>query len=165
MELADSGVSHSRHGRRPPMLPKSPHQSLRVGTDVVDVRAVEASMHRFGARYVERLFTPDEIAYCRESPAEAGGRFAARFAAKEAALKVLRPVDWWPDWRRIEVVRDRGGWCHIRLHGEAAAFAEREHVEIVSCSLSHEQSYATAVVLGMHSESPIEDRPSGDDHA
>jgi holo-[acyl-carrier protein] synthase len=132
----------------PPALPTRLLPPLRVGTDLVDVRAVEASLCRFGERYVARVYTAEEIAYCA-SAADSASRFAARFAAKEATLKVLRPVDWRPDWREIEVVREPGGSCSIRLHGLAAALAEREGVQILSCSLAHESTHAIAVVLGL----------------
>jgi len=156
--------------------------ALRLGTDIVDVRSVEASIERFGRRYLERVYTDAEIAYCRAGPGGGAERFAARFAAKEATLKVLRPEDWRPEWRDIEVVREDGGWCEIRLRGPAAALAEQRGIQVVSCSLAHERSYATAVVLGapLHSgqgapkgqspalsdpDAPPTDQQSPTDHA
>jgi holo-[acyl-carrier protein] synthase len=136
--------------------------ALRLGTDIVDVRCVEASIEQFGRRYLERVYTDAEIAYCSDSSGGAE-RFAARFAAKEATLKVLRPTDWRPEWRHIEVVREDGGWCEIRLRGPAATLAEQQGIQIVSCSLAHERSYATAVVLGAR-RAPSTD-PLCSDHA
>ena len=144
-----------------PMIPlpdlrySSVATGLRVGVDVVDVRDVEESVRQFGERYLRRVFTPDEIGYCEQGPRAGLERFAARFAAKEATLKVLRPVDWWPDWRQIEVRRDPAGWSQICLHGAAAALAEGSEVRILSCSLAHERSYATAIVLGMETPRPL----------
>src|SRR5690348_8608557 len=79
--------------------------TLRLGTDIVDVRSIEASIDRFGRRYLERVYTDAEVAYCSAEASGGAERFAARFAAKEATLKVLRPTDWRPEWRHIEVVR------------------------------------------------------------
>jgi holo-[acyl-carrier protein] synthase len=124
---------------------------FRIGSDLVEVAQVAESMERFGDRYLERVFTAAEIAYCARSPVTAASKFAARFAAKEAVVKVLRPDGWWPEWRSIEVVRHAEGWCDIRLHGSASELARSTNVQIVSCSLSHEGAYASAVVLGVSS--------------
>src|ERR1044071_392246 len=67
-----------------------PIPSLRVGVDLVRVADVASSITRFGDRYVERIFTPDERAYCDADAGRSAQRYAARFAAKEATLKVLR---------------------------------------------------------------------------
>ena len=72
-----------------------------VGLDVVSVAEVAAALDRFGDRYVERVFTPDEAAYCR-ARSTAAARLAVRFAAKEAAVKALQPEHPWTDWRAIE---------------------------------------------------------------
>jgi holo-[acyl-carrier protein] synthase len=120
---------------------------LRVGTDLVDVREVAAALERFGERYVTRIFTADEASYCRRDPAAVAARFAARFAAKEATVKVLRPRGEWPDWRSIEVRRAPEGWCTIALHGRAAELAAEAGLAGFAVSLSHEASYATAVVV------------------
>jgi holo-[acyl-carrier protein] synthase len=64
--------------------------SLRIGVDLVRVADVARSMVRFGSRYAKRVFTPGERNYCGEDGRAAAEQFAARFAAKEATLKVLR---------------------------------------------------------------------------
>jgi holo-[acyl-carrier protein] synthase len=121
----------------------------RVGVDLVDVGSVDHSIACFGDRYLHRIFTTRELSDSREST----DRFnveslAARFAAKEAILKVLRPVRHWFNWREIEVVRDAGGWVMLELHGAARAQAEAEGLQQFSVSLSHERNYAIAVVCG-----------------
>ncbi len=127
-----------------PAAPAMPF--VRVGTDLVSVDSVAASVRSFGSRYLERLYTPAEIAYCRQSEAEMPRRLAARFAAKEACLKVLRPTQAWLDWREIEVVKMPGGWCELALHGEARALSEAAGLRGFSVSLSHEHTHAMAVV-------------------
>jgi holo-[acyl-carrier protein] synthase len=120
-----------------------------VGVDLVRIGDVNDSIARFGDRYTERLFTPDEIGYCREQPHLAGERFAARFAAKEATLKVLRPTE--ADgvaFTSIEVTRAPQGWCDIVLHGGAKRLAQRNGIRGLTVSMSHEHEYAIATVVG-----------------
>jgi holo-[acyl-carrier protein] synthase len=121
---------------------------LRVGVDLVSVREVARSLERFGDRYVRRIFTTCEAAYCRAAAGRAAAtRFAVRFAAKEATLKALHPETPWADWRAIEVRRHASGRCEIVLHGEAAALARRQGVETLALSMSHDGSRAAAVVV------------------
>lgn len=120
---------------------------IRVGTDLARVGEVSDAIARFGSRYLERLFTPAEIAYCRESPQTEAERFAARFAAKEAVAKVLRPEGDWPDWRAIEIRRHPDGWVDVVLHGAAADRAAAQGIASLALSLSHHGDYAAAVVV------------------
>jgi holo-[acyl-carrier protein] synthase len=121
---------------------------LRVGVDLVSVRDVARSLERFGERYVRRVFTAHEAAYCRAATGRAAAaRFAVRFAAKEAALKALQPGKPWAGWRAIEVRRHASGWCEIVLHGEAAALARRQGIETLALSMSHDGGRAAAVVV------------------
>ena len=130
---------------------------MRVGVDLVDVGDVADAVGWFGDRYVTRIYTDHEIACCRrpggDGPDGPGATFAmeslaARFAAKEAVLKVLRPVDHQPPWRSIELHRMTGGWCEIRLSGQAAELAAEAGIGELTVSLSHEASVAGAVVVG-----------------
>jgi holo-[acyl-carrier protein] synthase len=74
---------------------------------------------------------------------------AARFAAKEATVKVLRPVGIRPEWRTIEVHRVEEGWCELRLSGLAAALAAEAGIRQLAVSLTHESLMAAACVVGM----------------
>src|SRR5262249_24238628 len=104
--------------------------ALRVGVDIVSVRGVSRSLERFGVRYVRRVFTTDEADYCRAgSGSAAAARFAVRFAAKEATLKVLQAEALSADWRSIEVRRHASGRGEIGLYGEAGGLAARPSVE------------------------------------
>jgi holo-[acyl-carrier protein] synthase len=121
---------------------------FHVGIDVVSVKDVSRSLERFGERYVRRVFTAREAAYCRAAIGRAvAERFAARFAAKEAVLKALRPEGSPFDWRSIEVRRHASGWCDVVLHGEAAALAARQGIETLALSMSHDADCATAVAV------------------
>ena len=118
-----------------------------VGVDVIRVKEVAQSLERFGERYVRRIFTTAEAAYCQSAVGSGiAERFAARFAAKEAVLKALRPEETPVDWRSIEVRRDASGWPEVVLHGEAAALAARRGLETVALSMSHGADCAIAVV-------------------
>jgi holo-[acyl-carrier protein] synthase len=123
---------------------------LRVGLDVVSIAEIARAIDRFGERYIRRVFTVRERAYCLATNRKASAaRFAARFAAKEATVKVLRPARPWFDWRAIEVRRHRSGWCEIRLHDSAAELAARQHLDTTTMALSmtHGDTRAAAVVL------------------
>jgi holo-[acyl-carrier protein] synthase len=122
---------------------------LRVGVDLTSVVDVERSVARFGDRYVRRIFTPHEIESCARGDQIAATGLAARFAAKEAAIKVLRPSDARPDYRSIEVRRHPDGWCELELTGTAAELAEAEGVRHLALSLTHEAGMAAAVVLAV----------------
>lgn len=124
---------------------------MRVGIDVVCVDETARALERFGDRYVRRLFTAGEAAHCLATPTQAAARLAARFAAKEAAIKVLRPAHW-IDWRCIEVVRKARGHTELRLSGEAAELAKAAGLEHFAVSLAHEGNYATAVVVASSSQ-------------
>jgi holo-[acyl-carrier protein] synthase len=121
----------------------------RIGHDLCSVRSVSQSIERFGERYLRRVFTESELAYSFESRGCPAERLAARFAAKEATVKVLRPRHWWPDWRSIEVRKDPGGWCDLRLTGRAAELAAEERIVFFELSMSHEDEVASAVVLAL----------------
>jgi holo-[acyl-carrier protein] synthase len=123
--------------------------ALRVGTDLVAVEHVAESVARFGDRYVGRIYTEHEVSCCRGTPAVTAAGLAARFAAKEAMVKVLRPVDHQPDWRSIEVRRDPAGWCTMRLTDGAARLARQQGISNVAVSLTHEAGMAAAVVVAV----------------
>lgn len=123
--------------------------SVRVGTDVQSISQVRESIVRFGHRYTERLFTPAEVgASGGLCPAAAPG-LAARFAAKEATIKVLRPVpgDELPPLRDIEIIRVPGGAPQIQLHDIAVIAARTAGVVNLDVSMSHDGDVAIATVV------------------
>ena len=121
-----------------------------VGVDVAEVSQTRHSLECFGERYVRRLFTPHEAGTCRSAHDPTGyavASLAARFAAKEAALKALRPTGARPAWRSIEVRRRPNGSCDLVLSGAAARLAADRGVNGVTVSLTHEGPVAAAVVV------------------
>jgi holo-[acyl-carrier protein] synthase len=139
--------------------------AIRVGADVVAVHQVAESIAHFGSRYLERVYTHHELDSCvGGSPVRAAG-LAARFAAKEATIKVLRPVGHQPDWRSVEVRRHSEGWCTMGLSGYAAVLAARAGIAELAVSLTHEGDVAAAVVVALcNSEASVtmSDGISGD---
>ena len=126
--------------------------SIRIGIDVVVVAEITEALVTHGDRYLERVFTPHELACCRSNGdgALAPEALAARFAAKEAEVKVLRPTEERPEWRSIEVRRTTGGWSEVRLGGRAARLAEAAGIAEVAVSLSHEVAVAAAVAAAVY---------------
>jgi holo-[acyl-carrier protein] synthase len=123
--------------------------NLRVGIDLVSVESVRESLREHGDRYLERIYTAQEIADCRDGDEISAERLAARFAAKEAAMKALRlPPSEGLDWRSIELVREPDGWTRLRLSGRARELADRQGIGSLEVSVSHEGPLAAAVVLG-----------------
>ena len=125
----------------------NPQATLRVGIDLVQVSRIAESLERFGERFMRRIFTDAEIAYATAAPALTAERLAARFAAKEAVIKVLGMVDRGVAWRDIEVRRTATGACEMALRGEAGEAAASLGVGELAVSLSHEGDYATAIVV------------------
>jgi holo-[acyl-carrier protein] synthase len=121
--------------------------SVRVGTDLCSVQDVADSVEHFGDRYLRRVYTDHELEYCSSDPMLSAERLAARFAAKEATVKVLRPTDVRPDWRTIEVRRDPAGWCELSLTGSAARLAQDAKIGALAVSMSHDGGIANAVVV------------------
>jgi holo-[acyl-carrier protein] synthase len=122
---------------------------MSVGIDLVRVSRVAASLEQFGERFLRRVFTEAEVAYATASPGLTAERLAARFAAKEAAVKALGLSERGVGWRQIEVTRQPSGECRLSLHGAARDAAAEDGVVELAVSLSHEGDYATAIVLAM----------------
>ncbi|MEA2169035.1 MAG: holo-[acyl-carrier protein] synthase [Solirubrobacteraceae bacterium] len=120
--------------------------ALRVGIDTVSVESVQAALQAHGQRYLERVYTAREIADCTGADGVDPERLAARFAAKEAAVKALRIVGG-VAWTAVEVVRDPGGWPELVLHGAAAERAREGGLDDSAVSLTHEAGLASAVVV------------------
>jgi holo-[acyl-carrier protein] synthase len=117
-----------------------------TGIDVVEIERIAASVERYGDRFLGRIFTTGEIAYCQRKKNSAES-FAARFAAKEAGAKALGTgIQHGVTWTEIEVRRERGGRPTLHFHGRALAMAERLGVRRASLSLTHSKTVAMAAV-------------------
>lgn len=120
-----------------------------IGIDIVHVQRIRESMQSFGDRFTQRMFTPAEAAYAGSAPHAQAERLAARFAAKEAAIKALSLSEAGVDWRDIEVVRADDGHCTLALHGRALEAANALGISRALVCLSHDGDYAAAVVAAL----------------
>jgi holo-[acyl-carrier protein] synthase len=118
--------------------------------DLVSVAEVADSVSTTGQRYLDRVYTAHEQACCPGRPEVAAAGLAARFAAKEAVVKVLRPVGPRPPWRSIEVRRSAGGACELSLSGAAQRLASEAGISELAVSLTHEGPWAAAVVVAVY---------------
>src|ERR1700688_1098065 len=118
-----------------------------TGIDIEEVSRVRASIERFGDRFLHRIYTEGERRYC-DSKANRVERYAARFAAKEAAMKAIG-TGWnrGVSFRDIEVCRQPGGRPTIAFHGKSAEFAAKLGTARISLSISHTAQYAIAQVI------------------
>jgi holo-[acyl-carrier protein] synthase len=126
-------------------------QRVLVGVDIQSVGEVARSLREFGDRYLVRIYTDHERASCEGDIQVAASGLAARFAAKEAVIKLLDARDDAPEWRSIEVCRTPSGRPEVVLHGRAAEIARRRGVEEISLSLSHDGDVAVATVVAQAS--------------
>ena len=120
---------------------------LGTGVDLAEVPRIRASIERYGARFVERIYTPGEIAYV-ERKANRFERYAGRFAAKEAGMKAIG-TGWRRGvrWQDFEVANLPSGRPTLRLHGVAAAIAEKMGVKSVHLSITHTAELGMAHVI------------------
>jgi len=111
------------------------------------VQRMQASIDRFGERFLDRVFTEGEIAYCLRKK-QSGESFAARFAAKEAGAKALGTgISRGVSWKEIEVTREMGQRPILHFSGRAAELAQAMGVRGVQLSLTHSRELAMAVVI------------------
>jgi holo-[acyl-carrier protein] synthase len=120
------------------------------------------SLDQFGDRFMRRIFTADEAAYAARTPALQAEKLAARFAAKEAALKALGMADQGVPWTDMEVLRQPDGRCELHLHGKAAEHAKRMGVAQLALSLTHDGGYAAAIVVAVMTPDPLPADPKND---
>ena len=117
------------------------------GIDLIEIGRIQHSMDRYGSRFLDRVFTGAEQAYCLRKRKSAES-FAARFAAKEAGAKALGTgIRNGVSWLEIEVVRELSGRPTIRFHGRAAQVAARLGVARAALSITHTTDLAMASVV------------------
>lgn len=120
---------------------------LRTGIDLIEVTRIESSIAQYGERFIRRVYTEGEIAYC-------AGRvtsLAARFAAKEAVSKLLGvgiQHHEGVDWLEIEVLSAENGDPSLKLYGKAERRARELGLYEIALSFSHTHDHAIAIVVG-----------------
>ena len=118
-----------------------------MGIDVAEVDRIRAVVEAQAERFLKRVYTPAEVAYCEQFKNKYE-RYAGRFAVKEAAMKALG-TGWSRGvrWVDVEVVRQRGGRPTLELKGEAKNIADRMGVKHIAVSITHTAEQAFAQVI------------------
>jgi len=118
-----------------------------VGTDIIECDRIRKVFERQGQRFLERVFTEEECAYCLKMK-DPIPHLAARFAAKEAVSKCFTTgIGSELGWRSMEVIKGEREEPYIRLHGKAAELLEAVGADDVLVSLSHTSNYGMAVAV------------------
>jgi len=116
----------------------------RIGCDIADAANISDSVNTFGERYLARVYTDAERVQCAEAPE----RLAARFAGKEAVLKVLRaPAG--ISFRDVEIIDDDDGAPQVTLHRQAREAARAQRLGPIALSMSHERGLAFATAISL----------------
>ena len=123
---------------------------LGIGVDIVETVRIRESLAKFGDRFLNRCFLPDEVAYCRQTKFPEL-HLAARFAAKEALSKAFGTnIGERVGWKDFEIRKRDNGEPYAVLHGKSAELARTRGVTEIFVSLSHCKDYAAAqaVIVG-----------------
>lgn len=122
---------------------------LGLGTDIVDVQRIAKMIADHGDHFIQRTFTPGEIAHCGQRRASAP-HYAGRWAAKEAVMKVLG-TGFTPDvgWTDIEILNKPSGQPYVTLTGPAKSYSDRLGIHEILVTISHTDNYATATAIGL----------------
>jgi holo-[acyl-carrier protein] synthase len=123
-----------------------------VGIDVIEIARVRKTLARHPQRFLDRVYTREEVAFCRGRVPE----LAARFAAKEAVMKALGTGARGLAWREIEILPNQRGKPLVYLHGQARARAETIGLRGVDISLTHSHELAIAAVVGAADDAPVD---------
>ncbi len=111
---------------------------MLVGIDIIEIARVKETLARWGEKFLRRVFTEDEIKLYARKPQS----LAARFAGKEAVMKLLGTGRRGVSWRDIEIVSHPGGRPLINLYGRAQNKANELGVKDIAVSISHSKEYA-----------------------
>lgn len=125
---------------------------MALGIDIVEIGRVRKVLERHPERFLRRVYTPEEVAFCRGRVSE----LAARFAAKEAVMKALGTGARGLAWREIEILPNRRGKPLVYLHGAAKQRGETIGLRGVDVSLTHDADLAIAAVVGIAEDAPID---------
>ena len=122
------------------------HKIQGIGIDIVEVERIKRLSLRWQNRFEQRVYTPQELAYCGETPTRYA-RLAARFAAKEATLKALGTgLTIGMKWQDVEICANAAGKPSLVLHGNVKKYASELGIVTTFVSLSHAVDYAVAQV-------------------
>lgn len=125
---------------------------VTTGVDIIEVQRIKEAISELGDSFLSRIYTEEEISYCRKSDIMQYQHFAARFAAKEAVFKALSEyIDGREDmlWKEIEVLNGEDGRPKINI--ERLKKQDLKELESIDVSISHIKEYAVASVVAVFS--------------
>lgn len=128
-------------------MPPSTYKNSAIGIDIVEIKRLERTSKRWGKSFLEKVYTPAEIAYAfsKRYPYQ---HLAARFAAKEAIFKALGEVTTdFVGWKNIEILNDSYGKPSVHWHGHAEKLRRKKRLKNAVISLSHTENYAVASAM------------------
>lgn len=117
---------------------------IKVGTDIIEVERIKESIERLGEKFLNRVYTKNEIEYCEKTNSMKFQHYAARFAAKEAVFKAISKLlnnKFDISWKDIEIKNDENGRPYVELY-----CIEKQKIADIDISLSHIKDYAIAMV-------------------
>ena len=113
-----------------------------IGVDIIEIGRIKEAIEHWGERFLRRIYTEPELAKYRNKPSS----LAARFACKEAVMKLLGTGRSGVHWREIETLSHTSGQPRVHLYGRARAKAGEMGIKEIAVSLSHSKEYAIACV-------------------
>ena len=116
-----------------------------TGIDIIEIARIKKAIARWGESFLLRVYTDSELKLYREKPAS----LAARFACKEAVMKLLETGRRGIHWREIETLSHPSGKPLLNLYGNAQNKASELGIKEIAVSLSHSKEYAIASVSGI----------------
>ena len=114
-----------------------------TGIDIIEIARIKKAIVRWGERFLHRVYTDPELRLCRQNPSS----LAARFACKEAVMKLLGTGRKGVSWREIETLSHPSGQPLVNLHGRAQNQAKKLGLKGIAVSLSHSKEYAVASAI------------------
>lgn len=117
---------------------------IKCGTDIIEISRVKKSIEELGERFIRKIYTDDEIAYCESKGRQKYQHYAARFAAKEAAFKAISEIledKYDLSWKNYEILNNENGKPCLNILG-----INDKNIESIDVSISHCKEYATANV-------------------
>lgn len=118
---------------------------IKTGVDIIEIYRIKESIENLKDKFINRIFTQEEIEYCESKGKQKYQHYAARFSAKEAVFKAISEfIDnkYNIDWKDIEVIDDENGRPRINLKNN-----ENYNIESIDISISHCKEYAVASVV------------------
>lgn len=122
-----------------------------IGIDIIEIARIKKAITRWGEAFLHRVYTDSELKLYREKPSS----LAARFACKEAVMKLLGTGRNGIHWREIETLSHPSGKPLLNLYGGAQSQADKLDIKEIAVSLSHSKEYAIASVAGIQERNPL----------